>query len=119
MSIKTHFIDKIALNSDGLVPVIAQQFDTKEVLMMAWMNLNALEKTLQSGELHYWSRSRQSLWHKGATSGCYQILKSLRFDCDQDTLLALVDQKGAACHLGKRSCFFRAIDNDKIIEVDV
>jgi len=92
----------------GLIPVIAQDAATREVLMLAYMNKDAWEKTLETGEAHYWSRSRESLWHKGATSGHVQKVKAVRLDCDLDTVLLLVEQKGgAACHEGHRSCFFR------------
>lgn len=103
------FINQIKFNSDGLVPVIAQQFDTGEVLMMAWMNDQALRETVETGRMCYFSRSRQCLWRKGETSGHVQKLIELRVDCDADTLLALIDQTGAACHTGNRSCFFRSL----------
>ncbi|CCZ22786.1 phosphoribosyl-AMP cyclohydrolase [Acetobacter sp. CAG:977] len=103
------FINQIKFNSDGLVPVIAQQFDTGEVLMMAWMNAQALRETVETGRMCYFSRSRQCLWRKGETSGHVQKLIELRVDCDADTLLALIDQTGAACHTGNRSCFFRSL----------
>lgn len=103
------FIKQIKFNSDGLVPVIAQQFDTGEVLMMAWMNDQALRETVETGRMCYFSRSRQCLWRKGETSGHVQKLIELRVDCDADTLLALIDQTGAACHTGNRSCFFRSL----------
>ena len=94
-------------NEQGLIPVIAQEADTGEVLMLAWMNAEALEQTLASGEVTYWSRSRQSLWRKGATSGNTQSLVNARLDCDGDTLLLQVRQQGAgACHTGRRTCFF-------------
>jgi phosphoribosyl-AMP cyclohydrolase len=99
----------ITFNADGLVPVIAQHFTTGEVLMMAWMNKEAMETTLSTGEVHYWSRSRKSLWRKGETSGHVQHLKGFYIDCDGDTLLVKVDQVGPACHTGKRSCFFNKI----------
>ena len=105
-------LDAIVFNSDGLVPVIAQQQGTGEVLMMAWMNAAAVEETLSSGKVCYWSRSRKSLWRKGETSGQIQILKEMRLDCDGDTLLLLVDQKGVACHTGRRNCFFRRLEAD-------
>jgi phosphoribosyl-AMP cyclohydrolase len=98
----------LAWNDAGLVPAIAQAADSGEVLMLAWMNRDALWHTLHSGEAHYWSRSRQVLWHKGATSGHRQRLKELRVDCDSDTLLLLVESLGPACHTGARSCFFRS-----------
>jgi len=94
-------------NEQGLIPVIAQEADTGEVLMLAWMNADALEQTLASGEVTYWSRSRQSLWRKGATSGNTQSLVNARLDCDGDTLLLQVKQHGeGACHTGRRTCFF-------------
>lgn len=92
--------------SGGLIPTIAQDAATGEVLMVAYMNKEALKKTIETGEVHYWSRSRRELWHKGATSGHVQILKELRLDCDGDAILVKVDQiGGAACHTGYRSCF--------------
>ncbi len=103
------FIASIRFNQDGLVPVIAQQYDTGEVLMMAWANETALKETLQTKRMCYFSRSRQQLWRKGETSGHTQKLVELRIDCDGDTLLALIDQNGAACHTGNRSCFYRTL----------
>lgn len=97
------------LNSDGLIPVIVQDYRTSEVLMLAYMNQEAFETTLHSGLMVYFSRSRQSLWLKGETSGHYQYVKSLSLDCDNDTLLAKVNQIGAACHTGARSCFFQTL----------
>jgi phosphoribosyl-AMP cyclohydrolase len=102
-------IGQIAFNSEGLVPAIAQQHDTGEVLMLAWMNLAAVEETLRTGQVCYWSRSRHKLWRKGESSGQVQRLVEIRVDCDGDTLLLLVDQKGVACHTGRRNCFFRAL----------
>lgn len=101
----------LCFNSDGLIPAIAQQFDTGEVLMMAWMNEQSLAETLHGGRVVYWSRSRQCFWRKGDSSGHIQQLKSCHFDCDGDTLLLLVDQTGAACHEGSRSCFTRQLHN--------
>lgn len=101
-------ISEITFDAAGLVPVIAQQHDTGEVLMVAWMNRDAVAETLATGRVCYWSRSRGALWRKGETSGQSQRLVELRLDCDGDTLLALVDQTGVACHTGRRSCFFRA-----------
>ena len=112
----------VAFDRDGLVPAIAQQHDTGEVLMVAWMNQDAIERTLATGEVHYWSRSRMKLWRKGETSGQVQRLVELRIDCDGDTLLLLVDQTGVACHTGRRTCFFRAVRDGKlqtIAEIDV
>ena len=103
----------IKFNADGLVPAIAQQFDSGEVLMMAWMNRDALVETLKTGRVCYWSRSRQKLWRKGETSGQVQVLKDMRWDCDADTLLVLVDQSGVACHTGRRNCFFNAVRDGK------
>ena len=105
------FLDSVAFDANGLVPAIAQQHDSGEVLMMAWMNRAAVEETLQTGRVCYWSRSRASLWRKGETSGQVQRLVELRVDCDNDCLLLLVDQTGVACHTGRRSCFFTAIRN--------
>ncbi len=100
----------IQWNADGLVPVIVQQHDTGEVLMMAWMNRAALDETLATKRMCYWSRSRGSLWRKGETSGNTQKLISISVDCDGDTLLAKVDQTGVACHTGRRNCFFTPLD---------
>ncbi len=101
-------LDEIDFNADGLIAAIAQQHDTGEVLMLAWMNRDAVTETLGSGDVHYFSRSRGELWRKGEKSGQTQKLVELRLDCDGDTLLLLVDQKGVACHTGRRNCFFRA-----------
>jgi len=98
----------INFGPDGLVPAIAQQHDTGEILMMAWMNRDALRASLTEGRACYWSRSRARLWRKGETSGQVQLLRELRLDCDGDAVLLLVDQTGVACHTGRRSCFFRA-----------
>ncbi len=103
------FLSLVSYNAAGLVPVVAQQFDTREVLMMAWMNEAALKETIAAKRMCYFSRSRQTLWRKGETSGHIQVLKELRIDCDGDTLLALVDQTGAACHTGNRTCFYRGL----------
>lgn len=104
---------KVKFDKDGLIPAIAQQFDSKEVLMMAWMNDQSLQETLQTGRVCYWSRSRQNYWRKGEESGQIQVLKELRFDCDGDAILLLVDQTGPACHTGRRSCFYTLVDKDK------
>ena len=100
-------IQDIAFDAAGLVPVVTQQYDSGEVLMVAWMNRDAVIESLTSGQMCYWSRSRRALWRKGETSGQVQRLVELRLDCDGDTLLARVDQLGVACHTGRRSCFFR------------
>jgi phosphoribosyl-AMP cyclohydrolase len=97
----------INFGPDGLVPAIAQQHDTGEVLMLAWMNRDAVRTSLREGRACYWSRSRGALWRKGETSGQVQRLREMRLDCDGDALLLLVDQQGVACHTGRRSCFFR------------
>jgi phosphoribosyl-AMP cyclohydrolase len=102
----------IKFGPDGLAPTIAQQYDTGQVLMLAWMNRDAVRITLEEGRACYWSRSRAKLWRKGETSGQIQTLRELRLDCDGDTVLLLVDQKGVACHTGRRSCFFRAWRKD-------
>ena len=105
-------LGEIKFGPDGLVPAIAQQHDTGEVLMMAWMNREAVRLTLEEGRACYWSRSRRALWRKGETSGQVQRLQELRLDCDGDAVLLLVDQHGVACHTGRRSCFFRAWRGD-------
>ena len=110
-------LDAIAFNDRGLVPAIAQQYDTGEVLMLAWMNPEAVSETLATGRAVYFSRSRNALWRKGETSGQVQHLKELRLDCDGDTLLLLVDQTGVACHTGRRNCFFRAVRDGELIEI--
>jgi phosphoribosyl-AMP cyclohydrolase len=106
---------ELPYNADGLLPAIAQQFDTLEVLMMAWMNRAAIEETLKTGRVCYWSRSRQSYWRKGESSGQVQLLKDMRFDCDGDTILLMVDQTGAACHTGRRDCFYNVVRGDRLI----
>ena len=103
---------EIKFGADGLVPAIAQQHDTGEILMMAWMNRDAVRASLAEGRACYWSRSRARLWRKGETSGQVQLLREMRLDCDGDAVLLLVDQRGVACHTGRRSCFFRAWRND-------
>ena len=102
----------IKFDDKGLVPAIAQDSSTGEVLMMAWMNAESLEKTISTGKAHYFSRSRNSLWLKGETSGNFQEVKSIRYDCDGDTLLLIVEPKGPACHTGERTCFYRSIGED-------
>jgi phosphoribosyl-AMP cyclohydrolase len=99
-------------DSAGLIPVVAQHFRTGEVLMLAYMNDEALKLTIDTGEAHYWSRSRQKLWRKGETSGEVQHVIELKIDCDQDSILLKIEPggKGAACHTGRRSCFYRSID---------
>lgn len=102
-------ISALTFDDYGLIPCIVQDARTKDVLMMAWMSEESIALTLERGETVFWSRSRQELWHKGATSGNVQKLIELRYDCDADTLLALVDPAGPACHTGETSCFFRTL----------
>jgi phosphoribosyl-AMP cyclohydrolase len=108
------FLAAISFDSNGLAPAIAQQHDTGEVLMVAWMNRDAIAETIATGQICYWSRSRSRLWRKGETSGQTQQLIDLRLDCDGDTILVLVDQTGVACHTGRRNCFFRALRGDAL-----
>ena len=110
-------ISSIKFDDRGLVPAIAQQFDSGEVLMMAWMNAESVSETLDTKCVCYWSRSRQSLWRKGETSGQTQSLKEMIVDCDGDTLLLKVDQIGVACHTGRRSCFFSAVRDGSLITI--
>ena len=116
-------LDAITFDGNGLVAAIAQQHDTGEVLMMAWMNAEAVGKTLRTGRVCYYSRSRRQLWHKGESSGQTQKLVDFRIDCDADTILLQVDQVGVACHTGRRNCFFTAVREDGLetiaeIEID-
>ncbi len=106
------FVKHLKFNSHGLIPAIVQDAFNGRVLMMAWMNESALEKTVQTGKTHFWSRSRQKFWMKGESSGHTQNVKDIAYDCDGDTLLVQVEQHGAACHEGYRSCFFTSIDQD-------
>ncbi len=110
-------LDAINFDRTGLVAAVAQQHDTGEVLMLAWMNRDAVVETLAAGRVCYWSRSRGALWRKGETSGQTQRLVEMRVDCDGDSLLLLVDQHGVACHTGRRSCFFLAARNGELVEV--
>jgi phosphoribosyl-AMP cyclohydrolase len=103
---------EIKWDERGLVPAIVQDANTGEVLMLAYMNRQSLQASLDTGETHFWSRSRNELWHKGATSGNTQRIIELRYDCDGDTLLALVEPRGSACHTGQRSCFYRCLKDD-------
>ena len=112
-------LEAVTWNEQGLVPVIAQEEGSKDVLMMAWMNRDALLETLRLGEAVYWTRSRQKLWHKGEESGHTQKVKEIRLDCDGDTILLVVEQKdGIACHTGEHSCFFQTWDSAKSIWLD-
>lgn len=105
----TDLLSRLSFNDDGLIPAIAQDNDTKEVLMLAWMNIDSIRATLQEGYAIYWSRSRQKLWRKGETSGNLSKLVAFRYDCDADTILLLVDQTGAACHTNRKNCFFNEV----------
>ena len=111
------FLDDIRFDGNGLVPAVAQQHDSGEVLMLAWMNRDAVLETLATGRVCYWSRSRGALWRKGETSGQVQALVEMRVDCDADTLLLLVDQTGVACHTGRRSCFYRAVREGELVTI--
>ena len=115
MSTLAEQIALLKYNEDGLIPAIAQQHDTGEVLMMAWMNEASIIESLATGRVCYWSRSRQTFWRKGESSGQVQMLKTIRFDCDKDTLLLAVDQTGAACHTGRRNCFFHVIQGQDVV----
>jgi len=110
-------IDQLQFNADGLVPAIAQQHDSGEILMMAWMNEDSVRETLDTNQVCYWSRSRGCLWRKGETSGQTQALIDFRWDCDADTLLLMVDQSGVACHTGRRNCFFNAVRDNQIATI--
>jgi len=108
------FIDNLHFDQNGLIPAIAQDWVDGSILMMAWMNKESITKTLESGEVHYWSRSRKELWHKGKTSGHFQKLKGIRTDCDSDTILLSIEQIGSiACHTGKKSCFFKDLETNE------
>ena len=104
-------------DANGLIPCIAQDHQSGDVLMMAWMNADSIARTLASGNVTYWSRSRQAFWAKGETSGHVQRLVELRLDCDRDCLLALVTQEGPACHTNRRSCFYTAVQNGEEVEI--
>ena len=106
------FLDSIKFDERGLIPAVVQDYENGEVLMLAYMNRESLKRTVESGLTCFWSRSRQEFWIKGKTSGNTQIVKEIRVDCDEDTLLVKVEQNGCACHTGKRSCFYRAIDEN-------
>ena len=109
-------LDKLKFDANGLIPAIIQDHKTGEVLMMAWMNRESLQKTIASGRTHFWSRSRKAFWMKGESSGHIQVVKDIAFDCDGDTLLIQVEQTGAACHEGYRSCFFRSIEKESEVK---
>ena len=107
-------INELKFDDRGLIPAIVQEIKTKEVLMMAYMNRDSLDKTLETGETWFWSRTRGELWHKGETSGHFQKVRQIDYDCDADTLLIQVEQEGAACHTGKKSCFFQSLYQSEI-----
>ncbi|PRZ47259.1 phosphoribosyl-AMP cyclohydrolase [Tritonibacter scottomollicae] len=109
--------ETLTFNEAGLLPCIAQDVESGEILMMAWMNAESVEKTLETGRVTYWSRSRQSFWIKGESSGHVQELVELRVDCDRDALLALVRQTGPACHTNRRSCFYTAVRDGDEVEI--
>src|SRR5579859_5427111 len=106
------FYEKLKFDANGLIPAIVQDHANKRVLMMAWMNRASLQRTIETGRTHFWSRTRQKFWMKGETSGHTQTVKDIAFDCDGDTLLIQVEQIGPACHEGYRSCFFTSVQND-------
>ncbi len=110
-------IGALKFTSDGLIPAVSQQHDTGEILMMAWMNSDSIAETLRTGQVCFWSRSRQKLWRKGESSGQVQTLREFRWDCDADTLLLQVDQQGVACHTGRHNCFFYAVRDGEIKEI--
>lgn len=113
------WLDAIRWTDDGLVPAIAQDADTGDILMMAWMNRESLQLTAEEGHAVYWSRSRGKLWRKGESSGHQQKIREIRLDCDEDVVLLKVEQKGGiACHTGRRSCFYRKLDNGDWISTD-
>jgi len=110
------FVETLVFNDQGLIPVVVQQVDTREVLMVAWMNSDTVKQTLQTGKATYWSRSRSEVWIKGETSGNLQRVISLAIDCDNDTLLLTVDQTGSACHTGSRTCFDDSVTHPEVID---
>ena len=107
--------DQLKFDANGLIAAITRDADSGEVLMLAWMNAEAVQQTLDTGKVHYWSRSRQALWLKGETSGHFQTVRAIRLDCDGDALLIDIDQEGAACHTGARSCFYRRLDGETLV----
>jgi phosphoribosyl-AMP cyclohydrolase len=117
MTATDDLLREVRFDAAGLVLAVAQQHDTGEVLMVAWMNADAIAETLATGRVCYWSRSRGALWRKGEISGQVQELKELRLDCDGDSILLLVDQTGVACHTGRRNCFFRAVRDGKLVTI--
>ncbi|MDM8566695.1 phosphoribosyl-AMP cyclohydrolase [Candidatus Halobeggiatoa sp. HSG11] len=115
---QTDWLDKIAWNEQGLVPAIAQDVETGKVLMLAWMNREALQLTRQKKRAVYWSRSRSKLWLKGEESGQIQHVKDIRLDCDNDVILLKVEQKGVACHTGRHNCFFQQLQDEQWVDVE-
>lgn len=111
-------LEELKFDDRGLIPAVIQEYRTKVVLMVAYMNLESLKKTLATKETWFWSRSRQALWHKGETSGNVQQVKSISYDCDGDTLLILVEQQGNACHTGAQNCFFNKLYSDQLMDLD-
>ncbi|MBQ6531253.1 MAG: bifunctional phosphoribosyl-AMP cyclohydrolase/phosphoribosyl-ATP diphosphatase HisIE [Clostridia bacterium] len=112
------FINELKFNAHGLIPAVVQNIETKEVLMVAYMNADTLKQTLETGRATFWSRSRKEVWVKGATSGNYMYVKEVRVDCDADCLVLLVNPAGPACHTGNRSCFFRKVEDGKLVKDD-
>ena len=113
------WLDAIRWTDDGLVPAIAQDATTGDILMMAWMNRESLQRTAEEGHAVYWSRSRKKLWRKGESSGHQQLIREIRLDCDEDVVLLKVEQKGGiACHTGRKSCFYRKLDNGEWVTTD-
>jgi phosphoribosyl-AMP cyclohydrolase len=118
-ALSTQWLDEVRWNSDGLVPAIAQDAVSGEVLTLAWMNRDALQRTVQTAQAHYWSRSRNALWRKGESSGNTQRVLEIRLDCDNDAILLMVEQEGGiACHTGRRRCFFQRLDNGAWLTIE-
>ena len=114
-----NWLDTVKWSADGLVPAIAQDRASGKVLTLAWMNREALQRTVQTGEAHYWSRSRKALWRKGEQSGHVQKVAEIRLDCDEDAVLLIVDQQGGiACHTGRERCFFRRLESSRWVDTD-
>jgi phosphoribosyl-AMP cyclohydrolase len=119
MTMNENWLDEIAWTADGLVPAIAQDAQDGAILMVAWMNREALALTARNGRAVYWSRSRKKLWHKGEESGHEQVVKEIRLDCDNDVIMLQVEQRGGiACHTGRRSCFFQRLESDRWVSVE-
>lgn len=115
----SNWLDDVCWNEQGLVPAIAQDENSGKILMVAWMNKEALQLTSETGHAVYWSRSRKKLWHKGEESGHQQIIKDIRLDCDEDVILLSVEQKGGiACHTGRERCFYRRLDNQQWVTTE-